>query len=133
MSLRINIAKYPVFMKIGYYVGERIRGQEVLVSLTVELVKPSFDICDNLEKTTNYAEILEKVDATLRDKEMKLIETAVENLGQALLEAFPQIANVNLTIEKPILPDGIGRGARVSVSCDFKRMQYEQKTDPYFR
>lgn len=119
--MRINIARYPVFMKIGYFVGERIRGQEVLVSLVVKLRKVHEGIGDNLEKTTNYASILQRIDLTLRDKEMKLVETAVERVGLTLLECFPQIETVDVTIEKPILPDNIDRGAQVSVSSLFTR------------
>lgn len=119
--MNIHIEKYPVFMKLGYYVGERIRGQDVLISLNVELMPLQKNINDDLENTTNYAQILEVIDHTLRDQEMKLIETAVEKLGAVLLEIFPQIQTLNLSIEKPILPDGIGRGARVSVSCQFDR------------
>lgn len=130
--MRINIAHYPVFMRIGYYIGERIRGQDVYVSLVVRLSTVEGGVQDNLENTSNYAKILEMVDWTLRDQEMKLIETAVERLGTALLEAFPQIHDVDVTIEKPILPDDIGRGAKVSVSCGFQRSAYEKNTEtPY--
>ena len=118
--MKIHIEKYPVFMKLGYFVGERIRGQEVLVSLEVELKKEkSFQ--DELELTTDYGKILEKVDLILRDKEMKLIETAVEKTGEDLLKHFPQINRLHVHIEKPLLPDGIGRGSRVSVSENFSR------------
>lgn len=121
MLMNIHIEKYPVFMKLGYYVGERIRGQDVLISLDVELMHSHKHIQDDLENTTNYAQILEVIDHTLRDQEMKLIETAVEKLGTVLLKTFLQIQTLHLAIEKPILPDGIGRGARVSVSCKFER------------
>ena len=89
--MKINIVRYPVFMRLGYFVGERIRGQEVLVSLLVELLKPKEGIGDDLEKTTDYGRILEVVDRTLANKEMKLVETAVEKTGAMLLECFPQI------------------------------------------
>jgi len=119
--MKINILRYPVFMRLGYYVGERIRGQEVLVSLLVDLLKPEKGIGDDLENTTNYAHILEVIDLTLADKEMKLVETAVEKTGAALLEHFTQISRVHVTIEKPILPDGIGKSAQISISSEFQR------------
>ena len=118
--MKINILKYPVFMRLGYFVGERTRGQDVLVSLVVDLLKAK-EIGDNLEKTTDYGQILEVLDLALANKEMKLVETAVEKTGRVLLEHFPQISKVHVTIEKPILPDGIGKSAQISVSSEFHR------------
>lgn len=120
--MKINIVRYPLFMRLGYFVGERIRGQEVLVSLVVELPKRKEGIGDNLENTTDYSKILEVLNLTLGDKEMKLVETAVERTGAVLLDRFPQISKVHVTIEKPVLPDGVGRGAQVSVSSEFQRI-----------
>ncbi len=119
--MRINIARYPVFMKLGYFHGERVRGQEVLVSLSVDLVHDPAGIDDILEKTADYGKILAVLDQTLQDQEMNLIETAVERAGKALLQHFRNIVAVELSVEKPQIPNGLGRGAQVSVSEIFHR------------
>lgn len=119
--MRIHIARYPVFMKLGYFLGERIRGQEVLVTLSVDLVPVPEGIRDDLEKTADYGAILKCVDQTLGDREMKLIESAVENVGEVLLREFAKIRSVDVCIEKPIIPNGLAKGAQVSVSGSFHR------------
>lgn len=109
-------------MKLGYFSTERIMGQEVLVSLSAEFnLAENEKIGDHLERSVDYGIILNIIDETLRDREVKLIENAVETVAVAILKQCPRIESLCLTIEKPILPHGMSKGAKVSVSETFRQ------------
>ncbi len=111
-------------MRLGYFPKERIMGQEVFVSIDVS-IKPRQNepIDDVLENTVDYGKILEIIDKTLKDQEMKLIETVVQKVANGLLFYFAKISAIEVTVEKPILPNGISKGAKVSVTETFYRTQ----------
>jgi dihydroneopterin aldolase len=118
--MRIEIIEYPVFMRIGCFREERLHGQEVLVTVFAELgLHPDIDLNDELKKTVDYGEIIRTLDVVLKDREFKLIESAVKALGQSLLKQFAMVKHVDVTIEKPVLPGGIAKGGRIRIQDSF--------------
>jgi dihydroneopterin aldolase len=118
----ITIERYPVFIKLGHFPRERILGQEVFVSLEVELAPHLAAVMqDNLDETVDYAMLLATIDRELARQEIKLVETAVIRVGNALLALSPLIVAVEVRLEKPVLPEGMNKGARVSVAHRFVR------------
>jgi len=118
----IHIRDYPVFLKLGYYDQERKLGQDVLVSMEVVLVEglePGRR--DDLGDTINYAELVTTVNELIRGREIKLVETIVELIGTTVLEKFTMAHSVKVEVEKRVLPQDLVRGARISVSKDFRR------------
>ena len=121
-GLEIHIQQYPVFMRLGYYSMERLMGQEVLVSLDAELGDRYLDhVDDDLGHSVDYGKIISMVEEVLLNREVKLVETAVTSLGNALMSRFESIQQLRVLIEKPILPNGLAKGAKVSVSHSFER------------
>lgn len=116
----INISNYPVFMRLGYYPAERVCGQEVLVSAQIELA-PEIGSSDQLDTTVDYTEVLGLIDKILGNRKTKLIEHAVWQLGEALLTHLPLIFSATIRIEKPLIPNGIAKGAHISVQHTFHR------------
>jgi dihydroneopterin aldolase len=120
--MRITIEKYPVYVKIGHFARERLVGQELLVSLAVDLLPQDFaSMADELEATLDYSQLFAAIDRELAHHEIKLLESAVLRLGQQLLQSFEVIAAVEVRIEKPVLPHGLNKGARVSIAHSFCR------------
>ena len=120
--MKIHIQQYPVFMRLGYYSMERLMGQEVLVSLDVELGNLYLEHAfDDLAYSIDYGKIIGTIEEVLLNRELKLVETAVASLGNALMNKFDGIQNLQVLIEKPILPDGLAKGAKLSISHSFKR------------
>ena len=118
----IQITDYPVFLKLGYYDHERVLGQNVLVSLEVELLPGSSPgKSDDLDDTINYGEIVAMLDGIAGNREIKLVETVVELIGSAILERFAAASRVKVTVEKRALPQELVKGARISVAKDFLR------------
>ena len=119
--MKIHISEFPVFMKLGYFSRERLTGQEILVSLEVTLEDTPFPGKEELSHSVDYGNLIRLVEETIKDKEVKLVETVVNMLGLSIMEHFALISEAFIKIEKPILPDGLGKGARVSVSHMFSR------------
>lgn len=120
--MEIHIQQYPVFMKLGYYSMERLMGQEALVSIDAELGDLYLEESrDDLGYSIDYGKIIAMIEKVLLNKEIKLVETAVASLGNALMHRFDHILSLKVLIEKPILPNGLGKGAKVSVSHTFSR------------
>lgn len=117
----IKISRYPVYMKIGFYPEERLAGQEVYVSLDVKLDSKLSQSSEQLSNTLDYGLILKAIDQVLKDNEVKLLESAICRLGQFLIETYSKILSVRVELEKPILPEHINKGAKISLVADFDR------------
>ncbi len=115
-------------MKLGYYPSERETGQDVLVSLAVH-IKIDRTLEDCLEGTLNYEQLFHTIDQVLLGKDMKLIETAVEALGHSLLHSFPIITHLTVTIEKPLIPGGLTRGATLKICENYTRSHFSAHTE----
>lgn len=118
----IEIDEYPVFVRLGYYAQERLVGQDIRVSLSLQL-DASIDLGgrDDLAATLDYGAVLRRIDALVAGQEIRLVETVVDKLGHGLLAAFAQLAGVSVQVTKPLLPAGVGRGAGITVSRRFSR------------
>ncbi len=118
----IILEKYPVFVKLGHFYRERLVGQEILVSLQVELSTEMVNrLEDNLEGTLDYGQLFLAIDRELRDQEIKLVETAVLRLGRRIMNDFPELISVQVQVEKRVLPRALNKGATVAVQHHFVR------------
>lgn len=123
--MRIEIIEYPVFVRMGCFREERLHGQEVLVTVFAELAQdPELDLNDDLKKTVDYGDIIRTLDWVLKDREFKLIESAVKALGTALLDQFAGVKLWDVTIEKPVLPGGMAKGGRIRIHDSFTNLTF---------
>ena len=120
-TYQLDIDSYPVFVRLGYFEAERLAGQEVLVTICAKVAIEGSFVPESLEAIVDYGAVMETVDVVLRGKSIKLIETAVHRVGTQILDGFPPVRWCRVTIHKPILPRGIAKGARVSVTATFTR------------
>ena len=118
----IQIENYPVFMKIGCFKEEQLAGQDVLVSMTLDVGSMhQVGKMDEVSHTVNYADVMTTVDHLLVNKSVALIEKAVLILGEGILASFPRVSSTEISITKNRIPGGITKGASVSVSESFSR------------
>ncbi len=118
----IEVLQYPVVMRLGFFPDERRVVQEVYISLRVHLdAKIQPGLHDDLDLTLDYGRVMRLLDELLTDKEVKLVETVVELVGNAVLTAFPAIVAVDVSVEKRTLPKFIAKGAHVRVSRSFDK------------
>lgn len=104
---RIHIEKLTAFAHHGYYEEETRLGQKFQVTLDIYQDLQPAGSDDDIGSTTNYGEVCQAVDRFMRENRFDLIETCAEGLAHHLLEAFPGIRALDLTIHKPWAPIGL--------------------------
>ncbi len=88
----------------GVLPEERVTGQLFRVNLVIGLDTREAGKTDQLERTLNYAPIVEEVTAILTGKPVRLIETLAEMIAETLLSRYPLIQEIQVEVEKPNPP-----------------------------
>ncbi len=98
---KIKIHRLRVDCYIGWYDYEHAQTQPVYVSF--ECLYPVLpDIYhDDLSATLNYEQPCRLIEDILKQRRFKLLEKAILTLKAELMEAFPKMEQLTLTIEKP--------------------------------
>jgi dihydroneopterin aldolase len=114
MNDRIFIKNLSVLSRIGLTDRERQRKQKVIVDLEVFVDLRGAGKTDDMARTINYKEILERVRKIALAREYKLLEQLAEEIASSLLESFA-VEHVDVTLKKakysksPIIGIGISR------------------------
>jgi dihydroneopterin aldolase len=103
----------------GVYPHERESGNWFEVDIAVETDFSLAATTDELVGTVNY-ETLFKVVKTEMEQPSKLLETVAEKIANDVLEKFPNVLSVVLTISKLNPPIG-GKCKKASVSLEKRR------------
>lgn len=101
---RINIKKLEVFAKHGVLPEENVLGQKFLISATLYCDTRKAGRTDELSESVNYAEVSELIKKCTETHMFRLIERLAEYLAGEILRSFPQIAKLELEVEKPWAP-----------------------------
>ena len=108
--MTIHIEELTFNTIIGILDFERVTPQKVIVNVEIEY---------NYKKASfiNYAEVIELIQTQLIEKKYELLETAIEELTQKIVEKYSKITQITLKISKP----DIINNARVSLSRTYFR------------
>lgn len=101
---QIIISDLQVYAHHGVYQQETEKGQNFLVSVTLETDTRAAGMTDDLGLSTNYGVVCRFLNAFLTEHTFKLLETAAERTAEALLLQFPRVRAVDLEIKKPEAP-----------------------------
>lgn len=101
---QIIISDLQVYAHHGVYQQETEKGQNFLVSVTLETDTRAAGMTDDLGLSTNYGVVCRFLNAFLTEHTFKLLETAAEKTAEALLLQFPRVRAVDLEIKKPEAP-----------------------------
>lgn len=88
----------------GVSEDERRVGQQFLIDLTLELDLAAAGKSDKLAHTVSYAEVAELTGNTFCGSRFRLIEAAASAVADAILERFPRITKLTITVHKPRAP-----------------------------
>jgi dihydroneopterin aldolase len=128
--MRIEVIDYPIFMKIGCFRHERLHGQEVLVTIFADLSKQKNPgMGDDLSNTIDYGDLIRMLDQVLKDREFKLIESAVNLVGLSFMNSFSGIARLDVVIEKPVLPGSMAKSGRIRIFESFDQAKVNELND----
>jgi len=81
---------------------EQRKGQKFIVD--VELTLNLKKLNDDLNKTVNYADVVELINNHITGKTVLLIETLAENIGKDILRKYKKTSNVLVRVHKPKAP-----------------------------
>ncbi|MDO4919206.1 dihydroneopterin aldolase [Kocuria sp.] len=88
----------------GVFEKERRSGQPFFVDLVLHLDLRPAGTTDDLHLTVHYGEVAELVREIIIGTRFQLIEALAEELARTLLERFPAIAELEVTVHKPKAP-----------------------------
>jgi dihydroneopterin aldolase len=79
-------------------------GQQFLIDLRLELELAAAAQSDKLVDTISYADVVEVASAAFRARRFRLVEAAAGAVADAVLESFPRVARLTVTVHKPHAP-----------------------------
>jgi phosphoglycolate phosphatase len=86
-------------------VGKEERSQPQKLVLDVQLETDFHGTADDIGRATDYAVVAEWLTAECTRREVRLLETLIEDLAEGLLAVFPRVSAVWLEIRKFVLPN----------------------------
>lgn len=101
--IRINNAKFYAYHGVLDY--EKEYGNEF--EIDIEMVCDIDVTNDDLKETVDYLSVYNEVKNNFESNKYNLIETAVNETGNLILNRFPKVSSVEVSIRKPNAPLGI--------------------------
>jgi dihydroneopterin aldolase len=93
-----------VHSHMGVSDAERARPQELVVAVDLELNGELYPSADELDRATDYAEIVRAADESAREKPYRLLETFALHVAQRLVARWPAAERVRVSVTKAIVP-----------------------------
>ncbi len=106
MTIHVEDLKFKCI--IGILDFERVKPQDIIIDVTIDY--------DYQDKFIDYTLIVKTVKEIMIKSRFLLIEDALQNIEQHLIQNYPSIKNSTIKITKP----SILRGCKVSVSTHYK-------------
>ena len=91
----------------GYYPEEQLIGNHFIIDLETEFIPQGFD--DELAQTVNYEDLNEIILNEMKNTQ-KLLETVLKNIISKVINIYPFVEHVNVSLKKlnPPMPGQIG-------------------------
>jgi 7,8-dihydroneopterin aldolase/epimerase/oxygenase len=122
---RIAIRGLTAFAHHGVYAFERRQGQSFRCDAVLEVDTVPAATTDDLERTVNYAELAQRLYATLSGEPVDLLETLAQRLADVCL-AYPLVDAVEVTVHKPEADLGVPFS---DVTVSIRRERTRRPTD----
>jgi dihydroneopterin aldolase len=97
---RIAVRGLRAYGHHGVYAFERRQGQTFACDAVLEVDTAPAARTDDLENTVNYAELSQRLYATLSGEPVDLLETLAQRLADVCL-SYPRVEAVEVTVHKP--------------------------------
>ncbi|NKE10342.1 dihydroneopterin aldolase [Kocuria subflava] len=88
----------------GVLDGEKSVGQQFSVDAVLTVDLRAAGATDNLAHTVHYGEVAELIHAQITGEPVELIETLADRTARLVLERYPLVQRVELTVNKPQAP-----------------------------
>ena len=84
--------------------AERARAQELVVGVDMDLSGERYPAADELDRATNYAEIVLAADESAREQPYRLLETFALRVARRLVSRWPTVERVRVSVTKAVVP-----------------------------
>lgn len=101
---QLIIKDLVIFGHHGVYQEEKTLGQKFVIDLIIDLDLGEACDTDNLESALNYAQLSHELQSVFQRENYDLIERAAQVLCSYILEHYPAVKQVDLTLKKPWAP-----------------------------
>ena len=103
----VSLKDVKCFALHGYYPEEQLIGNHFIIDLETEFIPQGFD--DELAQTVNYEDLNEIILNEMKNTQ-KLLETVLKNIISKVIDIYPFVDHVNVSIKKlnPPMPGQIG-------------------------
>lgn len=123
MTNTLIIKNLKIFAYHGVNEEEKINGQNFLIDAEIATNKLDGYENDKLENVLNYSKLVKEISAFFKKESYDLIEKAAEETARRLIQNFPQINEINLTVKKPEAP--------ISADFDYVAIKISRKRSDY--
>lgn len=100
----ILIEKLDIYAYHGFFTEEERLGQRFVLDLVLETDLRASSISDALSDTVNYGEVVKVATEAFTARRYNLIEAAARAVALAVLENFPPVTRLEITLRKPAPP-----------------------------
>lgn len=104
-TIRINNAKFYAYHGVLDY--EKEHGNEFEIDIEMKCDLNSLGNSDDLKKTVDYLAVYKLIEKIFTGKKYNLIETVNKNICKGIIENYPLVKSVRVSIRKPNAPLGI--------------------------
>ena len=118
--VRINVTKLALFAYHGVNDEEQRLGQRFYIDMSLIVAPVSATKSDRLEDTISYEDVIHCAEDAFLENKYRTIERAANAVGSAIMEQFPTIQNLSVTVHKPSAPVA-AIFDDVAVTVDFSR------------
>lgn len=101
---RINLQGIQLYGYHGYLPEEKRVGQSFIIDASLFLSLQRSGLTDNLKHTVNYASIYKDIEKVMKGPSLNLIEHLAETICFKILEGYPLIKKIQISIRKPEAP-----------------------------
>jgi dihydroneopterin aldolase len=96
LTISLNNVRFRAYH--GLYPEERQKGNDFVVNMQVSYV-PGAGTIFSLDDTIDYAALFEIINSQMQ-KPVDLLETLVQQMAQSVHQQFPQVKEINVSVEK---------------------------------
>lgn len=100
----ILIEKLDIYAYHGFFTEEERLGQRFVLDLVLETDLRASSISDALTDTVNYGEVVKVATEAFTARRFNLLEAAARAVALAVLENFPPVTRLEVTLRKPAPP-----------------------------
>ena len=100
----IIVKGLKVYAYHGVNPEEKENGQIFVLDIDAQTDLSAACMSDRLEDTVSYAKIIKTASAVMTAEKNNLIERAAQRVAQGLLQAYPALEGVCITLKKPDAP-----------------------------